>query len=196
MSSKHLFPRVDYKPLDLEYQNSPPTYPLWERIIYYIKKHNSINLVDMGCSTGAVNQFLTKYTYNYYGIDKSQYLIDEAINRWGNEHIKFECNDWNTTNTVVNCDCLLLLGVLPYGLAEYGYSENISPWNIYNKLIERYNPTQIIIRETCKIQNDAEIDLETVDLTPFLEIATDVEYINVDTILGNKVLINVTRERT
>jgi hypothetical protein len=196
MSSKHLFPRVDYKPLDLEYQNSPSTYPLWERIIYYIKKHNSINLVDMGCSTGAVNQFLTNYTYNYYGIDKSQYLIDEAINRWGNEHIKFECNDWNTTNTVVNCDCLLLLGVLPYGLAEYGYSENISPWNIYNKLIERYNPTQIIIRETCKIQNDAEIDLETVDLTPFLEIATDVEYINVDTILGNKVLINVTRERT
>lgn len=194
--STHLYPRIDYKPNDLEYQNSPPTYALWERIVYYVKKYNSKHLVDIGCSTGAVNQFLTNYTYDYYGIDQSQYLIDEAIKRWGSDNIKFELGNWNTTQTTVNCDCLLLLGVLPYGLPEYGYTENISPWHIYNKLIERYNPTQIIIRETCKIQNGAEIDLATVDLTPFLEIATDVEYINVDTIVGNKVLINVTRKRT
>jgi hypothetical protein len=86
--------------------------------------------------------------------------------------------------------------VLPYGLPVYGYNENKSPWHIYNKMIEKYNPTQIIIRETCKIQNGIEMDLQTVDLTPFLEVATDVEYINVDTIVGNKVLINVTRKRT
>jgi hypothetical protein len=196
MSSKHLYPRLNYKPVDLEYQISPPTYPLWERIAYYIKKHNSTELVDIGCSVGAINQFLTNYTYSYYGIDQSSSLIEEAVKRWDSTHIKFELGDWNTTSTVTNCDCLLLLGVLPYGLTEYGYSENISPWHIYNKLIERYNPTQIIIRETCKIQNGSEIDIETVDLTPFLEIATDVEYINVDTILGNKVLINVTRTRT
>lgn len=194
--STHLYPRVDYKPEELEYQNSPPTYALWERIVYYVKKYNSKHLVDIGCSTGAVNQFLTNYTYDYYGIDQSQYLIDEAIKRWGSDNIKFELGNWNTTDTVVNCDCLLLLGVLPYGLPAYGYSENISPWHIYNKLIERYNPTQIIIRETCKIQNGIEINVETVDLGPFLEIATDVEYINVDTIVGNKVLINVTRKRT
>lgn len=194
--STHLYPRVDYKPEELEYQNSPPTYPLWERIAYYIKKHDSRYLVDIGCSTGAVNQFLTNYTYNYYGIDQSSQLINEAVKRWGCEYVQFETGDWNTSHNVTNCDCLLLLGVLPYGLPEYGYSENISPWHTYNKLIERYNPTQIIIRETCKIQNGVEIDLATVDLAPFLEIAIDVEYINVDTILGNKVLINVTRKRT
>lgn len=194
--STHLYPRVDYKPEELEYQNSPPTYPLWERIAYYIKKHDSKYLVDIGCSTGAVNRFLTNYTYSYYGIDQSSHLIDEAVKRWNSEYITFELGDWNTISTVTNCDCLLLLGVLPYGLPEYGYTENTSPWHIYCKLIERYNPTQIIIRETCKIQNGVEIDLATVDLTPFLEIAADVEYINVDTILGNKVLINVTRERT
>ena len=194
--STHLYPRVDYKPEELEYLNSPATHVLWERIAYYVKKHNSKDLVDIGCSTGAVNQFLTNYKYTYYGIDQSQYLIDEAVKRWGNEHITFETGNWNITDTVVKCDCLLLLGVLPYGLPVYGYSENISPWHIYNKLIEKYNPTQIIIKETCKLQNGVEIDLETVDLAPFLEIATDVEYINVDTILGNKVLINVTRKRT
>ena len=196
ITHSHLYPRINYKTEELEYLNSPGTWPLWERIAYYIKKHDSKCLVDIGCSTGAVNQFLTNYTYSYYGIDQSQVLIDEAVKRWNSEHIKFETGDWNTHQTTVNCDCLLLLGVLPYGLPEYGYSENTSPWHIYCKLIERYNPTQIIIRETCKIQNGAEIDLVTVDLAPFLEIATDVEYINVDTILGNKVLINVTRERT
>ena len=193
---KHLYPRVDYKPEELEYQNSPPTYPLWERIVHYVKKHNAKNLVDIGCSTGAVNQFLTDYRYNYYGIDQSPYLIDEAIKRWGSDNTKFELGNWNTTDTVVNCDCLLLLGVLPYGLPVYGYSENISPWHIYNNMIKKYNPTQIIIRETSKMQNGVEMDLETVDLTPFLEIAKNVEYINVNTIVGNKVLINVTRERT
>lgn len=194
--SKHLHPRVDYKPEELEYQNSPATYPLWERIVHYVKKHNSKNIVDIGCSTGAVNQFLTNHSYSYYGIDQSQNLIDEAIKLWGNDHITFELGNWNTTNTKVNCDCLLLLGVLPYGLPTYGYSENISPWHIYNNMIKKYNPTQIIIRETSKMQNGVEMDLETVDLTPFLEIAKNVEYINVNTIVGNKVLINVTREKT
>lgn len=192
----HLYPRVDYKPEELEYQNCPATYPLWERISYYIKKHNAKNLVDIGCSTGAVNQFLTGHAYNYYGIDQSPYLIEEAKRRWGKDNVRFELGNWNTPNTIVNCDCLLLLGVLPYGLPMYGYSENVSPWHIYNTLIEKYNPPQVIIRETCKIQNGVELDLETVDLSPFLAIATDVEYINVDTIVGNKVLINVTRQRT
>lgn len=194
--SAHLYPRVDYKPEELEYQNSPPTYKLWERISYYIKNHNSKHIVDIGCSTGAVNQFLADYSYNYYGIDTSPFLIEEAIKRWGNSTTHFELGNWNTSQTKVNCDCLLLLGVLPYGLPAYGYGENISPWHMYNTLVEKYNPTQIIIRETCKVQNGVEIDLETVDLTPFLNIATDVEYITVDTILGSKVLINVTRKRT
>lgn len=194
--NKHLYPRIDYKPEELAYLNSPKTHKLWERIAYYIKNHNSKKLVDIGCSTGYINNFLIDYKYQYYGIDQSPYLVDEAIKKWHNDDIRFELGNWNMSTTNVECDCLLLLGVLPYGISEYGYEENISPWELYNKFITKYNPTQIIIKETCKIQNGIELDLKTVNLEPFLEIADNVEYINVDTILGNKVLINVTRKRT
>lgn len=192
----HLRPRLDYNSEELEYLHSPPTYSLWEKIVYYIKFYNSKNIVDIGCGTGAVNQFLTGYQYNYYGIDYSKNLIEDANNKWSSSNIKFEHGDWNTSSTIVNCDCMLLLGVLPYGIQTYGYTDYLDPWDMYTKLVKKYNPTQIIIRETCKIQNGVELDIDTVDLTPFLNIATNIDYINVDTILGNKVLINVTRERT
>jgi hypothetical protein len=189
-------PKLEYSVSEIDYLFSEPTAPIWDRILYYIKKHNSKSIIDVGCAHGAANKFFTNYDYIYHGVDGCKELIDHANSNYAKDGITFEHCDWFDSTTSGPYDCMLMLGVLPYGLSEYGHTRNRSATDMYQSLVDKYNPTQIIIRETCKIQNGVEIELETVDLTPFLEIATDVEYINVDTILGNKVLINVTRTRT
>lgn len=194
MTTHKFFPKVNYTPKELEYLHSEKTFDIWNKICDYIKHYRSKNIVDIGCATGAINHFLQGYTYNYYGIDKSPLLIEEANNTWKlQENIKFEFGDWNTTVTECECDCLLLLGVLPYSITEYGYTNNDTPWDMYNRLMKKYNPKQVIIRETVSVQDGEPLDIPTVDLKPFLEIATNVEYITVNTILGDKVLIHVTR---
>lgn len=194
MSYQNFSPKLDYSPSELAYLHCEETHVIWNKISNYIKSYQSKYIVDIGCATGAINFFLTDYSYKYYGIDKSPLLIEEAKNIWINDNMIFEYGDWNdiTHKFDHQCDCLLLLGVLPYAMPEYGHASNDSPWDMYNRLIKKFNPKQVIIRETANTQNGIPLDIPTVDLTPFLDIATDVEYINVNTILGNKVLIHVT----
>lgn len=180
--------RKDYTPEEVEYLHSEPTHEIWHHICDLIKKHDSRSILDIGCATGAVNLFLNDYIYWYHGIDASESLIQEGKRFWNdNPNISFHCAEWEDVSDNITCDCMLLLGVLPYGEPKWCDTPYKNAFEMYQKMVEKFKPRQVIIRETDQLLDGEQI----LDLTPFLNIASSMERFRVDTQLGRKIVLNV-----
>ena len=179
--------RRDYKPHEMAYVHSEPTHVIWHYICDLIKQQKSKNILDVGCATGALNYFLKDYDYNYFGFDVSKSMIDEAKHIWDKPNLNFWCADWDDFAFEHNCDCMLLLGVLPYADSKYCDNNYVSPFELYKMLVNKFTPRQVIIRET--ESHDGFVSIE--GLESFIKIADQVERFTVDTMLGKKVVLNV-----
>ena len=186
-------------PNRLEYLYSPPTYPVWQCVAEFIKDQNSRKILDLGSSYGGpqmLDMFLEGYDYEYLGVDVSKSLIDYANQLYaGRPNIKFCQASWDDIDPQEEYDCMLLLGVLPYGMPILGYGDYSSPWDLYMHLKNKFNTRQIIIKET---DGDEWKGIKLMDLTPFENIATDIRRFDVsasykdeDIALGKKVVYNV-----
>ncbi len=185
----------NYTPEQVEYLHSEPTHVIWHYICDLIKQQKSKNILDVGCATGALNYFLKDYEYNYFGFDASEHLIKEAKHIWNRPNLHFWCADWDNFQFEHNCDCMLLLGVLPYGDSEYCDNDYASPFDLYQILVKKFKPRQVIIRETDDVYVDTNSEYDGqkigIDLEPFFKIADSVKRITVDTTIGKKVILNV-----
>ena len=132
-------------------------------------------------------KYLKDYDYNYFGFDVSKSMIDEAKHIWDKPNLNFWCADWDDFTFEHNCDCMLLLGVLPYADSKYCDNDYVSPFELYKMLVNKFNPRQVIIRET--ESHDGFVSIE--GLESFIKIADHVERFTVDTMLGKKVVLNV-----
>lgn len=190
---------TEFKPQQLEYLYSEPTYPVWQCIAEFIKDQNSRKILDLGSSYGGpkmLDMFLEGYDYEYLGVDISKSLIDYANQLYADRpNIKFCHANWNEIDISEQYDCMLLLGVLPYGMNNIGYNDYSSPWDLYLFLKNKFNTRQIIIKET---DGDEWKGIKLMDLIPFENIATEIRRFDVsasykdeDVALGKKVVYNV-----
>ncbi len=191
-----LFEQYDAKTHD--YLNRPEARELFEIPVKWIKQNNSRIIVSAGCGVGHINEHLQGYDYSYFGFDTSSKVIEAASYYYrGNPNIKFVNASWNNTQDiqVEQVDCLLLMGVLAYGLPHYGFNEqNGSPEQIFDRLVDLYKPKHVIIRETRadQIHVHEGNQLHTVDLTYFRQFSHEEINVDLNMWLGNKVLLNVT----
>lgn len=180
---------IDFKPKSLMHIYSKPTWPMWKCVAEFIIKQKSKKILDVGSGFGCplmLNKFLLDYDYEYFGFDVGKELIDYAKSLYNTPNIKF-CNaDWNLIDIQEEFDCMLLMGVLPYGK---------SPWNLYKFLSNKFKTKQIIIRET---EGKEWRGIKLVDLTNFEKIANEIKRFDVsevydqnDSVLGKKVVYNV-----
>lgn len=185
----------NYAPSTHDYLYSETAKSMFEIPATWIKENKNIGLLEIGCGSGWINSHLDDYDYSYYGVDTSAGVIDQARQIFTSNNIHFEHNDWNNHFKVpFEVDCILAMGVLSYGVPKYGFSKkNGSPEQIIEKLIERFNPKNIIIRETRQDQTHiaAGNKFEAADLTWVSKFKHESINVDIPMWLGNKVLINI-----
>ena len=52
-----------------------------------------MNLLDVGASTGILDNYLSRYFYEVTGIDIDNKAIDHALNTFSHERLHFQCGD-------------------------------------------------------------------------------------------------------
>jgi len=189
-----------YEPSTHDYLNSLAARELFDIPVRWIKQMDSHRIVSAGCGMGHINEYLQDwYPYTYFGFDTASKVIDAAKLKYENRpNIKFVTASWNNEDAIrvdYPVDCLLLMGVLTYGLPQYGFAEtNGSPEQIFDRLVRLYRPRHVIIRETRadQIHVDQGNQLHTVDLSYFKQFPHEEIHVDVNMWIGNKVLLNVT----
>lgn len=191
---------LEYKMNEIGYVYSNQTSQMFQQIASWIMSSNVRRIVEPGCGIAHINEFLKGYDYTYVGIDTCPNQTKFAQKRWkDHNNIKIIQCDWRTLNEkYTDYDCLLLQGVLPYGLPEYGYHDNVSPMTLYDRFVEMFDPRKVFIRETLQDQEIVAVSnkLKTVDMQPFIDMADSTVYVDNGNWLGKKVLLNVTRKQT
>lgn len=169
---------------------------LFDPVVKWIKQRESRNIVCAGCGNAPILGYLKDYAHRFMGFDTAPALIDQAKSRYPNaEFVNASWNNEEAIRTYWPVDCLLLMGVLAYGLPEYGFHDkNGSPEQIFDRLVRLYNPKHVIIRETRADQQyvDPGNQLHVVDLSYFRQFPHEEIHVDVNMWIGNKVLLNVT----
>lgn len=131
--------RKNYTIKDMSYLDSEEASILYKTQADIIKKHNLKNIVDVGCRTGEVNEYLKDYDYFYYGFDTSKEPIEYARIKYTDQ--LFEVNDWDNLKNPFKdfgVDAVIFGSILPY------VSDAIS---FFERVCEFYNPKRAIIHE-------------------------------------------------
>lgn len=138
----------------MAYLDSKEAAPIYIKKADIIKLHGLTGIVDIGCRTGTVNQYLSDYQYNYYGFDTSLEPIEYAMTKYKNAI--FEVRSWNNpAYPPFAVDVLIFGSVIIY--------EN-NPFEFFERMVRFYNPTRCIIHEVNDKNDD---DLKYTDLTYF-----------------------------
>jgi trans-aconitate methyltransferase len=146
--------RKDYKISDMAYLDSDAAAPIYAKKADIIKQHGLTGVVDIGCRTGTVNQYLLDYHYSYYGFDTSVEPIEHARSIYKNA--LFEVRSWhNPLMPPFSVDVLIFGSVIIY---------EPDPFEFFEKMVEFYKPVRCIVHEV----NDKNVDeLKYTDLTYF-----------------------------
>lgn len=123
----------------MSYLDSEEASILYKTKANIIKSHNLKNIVDVGCRTGEVNEYLKDYDYSYYGFDTSEEPIKLAAINYPDQ--LFEVNDWDNLKNPFNgfgVDVVIFGSILPY---------NPDPINFFERVCKFYNPKRVIVHE-------------------------------------------------
>lgn len=87
------------------------------------------SICDIGCGFGDLNKYLKKTinNYSYFGIDIVDSLIKEAIARYSDDNIHFQCGDFLQEN-IAEFDYAIASGIFNFKLENednYEYIENV-----------------------------------------------------------------------
>jgi len=154
ISKSHL--REIYDISEMSYLDGDGAAPIYSYQASLIRKHQLTGIVDIGCRTGTINNYLKDYTYNYYGIDTSPGPIELAKKLYPSK--KFDVRSWENLYTPnFKVDVVLFSSVLIYV---------DDPKKLFEDICYFYQPKRAIIHE---VSDDNIEDFEYTNLQYFTD---------------------------
>lgn len=168
----------NYTIKEMSYLDSPEASLIYKLKANLIKKHNLKGIVDIGCRTGEVNNYLKNYNYFYYGFDTSAEPIDLARQNFPNQI--FEVRSWNSLRRPkFNVDVVIFGSVLIYDDA---------PLDMFERICSFYNPKRAIVHEVNTKNTE---QLKYTDLDYFHKYKNDSYEIELDIPVKHRTIIDV-----
>lgn len=137
--------RKEYTVADMSYLDSADASVLYKHIADIIKHHNLTGVVDVGCRTGTINEYLVDHTYEYYGFDTSIEPIEFAKQKYNN--CQFAVGSWDELlQPSFEVDVLVFGSVLIY---------DKNPIGMFERICAFYKPKHAIIHEVTNKNKEA-----------------------------------------
>ena len=113
----------------------------------FVRPQSHMSILDIGCGTGAILQYLPR-TIKYYGIDISQNYINQAKRRYGDRGT-FICSDLNEVESLPKFDLILAMGVLHH----LENDEVLKLFQVAQASMDRHS--RLITLDGCFIENQS-----------------------------------------
>lgn len=195
----------EYKDFRHDYLYSDVALPMFEIIADWIIENKCKTIIEPGCGAGHINNVLHDkgYTdYTYIGYDTCSYTIQfaqEQLVKGQALPVSLYNASWYDINDKHSIpesfDCMLLMGVLPYGMPYYGLNDKFdSEVALYKYLTRLHHPNKVFIRDVCPDQtyvHDSN-EIHTINTDYFDSIADNRVEVDLKMWLGHKVLYDIT----